>query len=385
MLNNQREIRICLTGGSTGGHFFPLVFVVREFNKIAEERRLNLKFFYVGVKPFNEELLIKEGVKIYSLPSVKLRKYFTFENIVDLLKFPFVFFKAYYILFKLMPDVVFSKGGPSSLTVVLAAKLLFIPIFIHESDSYPGLTNRISGFLAKRIYLAFSEAKKYFKSSKVKVVGQPIDVENLNLSPVFEDYKRFELDPNRKIILILGGSQGSRFINDLIINSLLELLELGQIVHQTGISNYSETYFYARGVILEKNPGRLLDYHIFPFIDQKDLFILMKISDLIISRAGSSTIFEIAAVGKPSILIPIEEKVAGKHQILNALIYNQYGACKLLEEQNAKPYLLISLVKELFQNPNILSEMSKSALKFAKMGASSEIVNDLLSFLRLKI
>lgn len=163
---NKEEIRICLTGGATGGHFFPLIFVAREIKKIAKKDNLNIKFFYLGIKPFKEEILKREGIDIYLLPEVKLRKYFSLKNLIDFFKFPFSFIIAFYYLFRFMPDIIFSKGGPSSLSVVLSGWLLAIPIFIHESDSIPGLTNKISSKFAKKIFLAFSEAQKYFNQKK---------------------------------------------------------------------------------------------------------------------------------------------------------------------------------------------------------------------------
>jgi UDP-N-acetylglucosamine--N-acetylmuramyl-(pentapeptide) pyrophosphoryl-undecaprenol N-acetylglucosamine transferase len=379
---NKEEIRICLTGGATGGHFFPLVFVSQEIKKIAEKENLNLKIFYLGTKPFKEEILKNEGIDIYLLPEIKLRRYFSFKNLIDLLKIPYAFILAFYHLFRLMPNLIFSKGGPTSLIVVFAGWLLRIPIFIHDSDSIPGLTNKISGFFAKRIFLAFESAKKYFKEKKTIVIGQPIDVNLIQEKIIFEDYQRFNLDPHKKIILVLGGSQGSKFLNELIVEALPQLLNLGQVVHQTGEKHYQDVYFYAKGVLLEKNPKKLKDYHPFPFLNHQDLIILMKLSDLVIARAGSGTIFELASLGKPSILIPIEEKVAGFHQIMNARIYNLAGACKVLEEKNAKPHLLVSLVEDILTNEELMNKMKESALKFAKIDASIKIAEEIINFVK---
>jgi UDP-N-acetylglucosamine--N-acetylmuramyl-(pentapeptide) pyrophosphoryl-undecaprenol N-acetylglucosamine transferase len=281
-----------------------------------------------------------------------------------------------------MPNLIFSKGGPSSLVVVFAGWLLRIPIFIHDSDSIPGLTNKISGFFARKIFLAFDSAKKYFKDKKTIVVGQPIDSNLIQEKIIPEDYQRFSLDPHKKIILVLGGSQGSKFLNELIVEALPQLLNLGQVVHQTGEKHYQDVYFYAKGVLLEKNPQKLKDYHPFPFLNHQDLIILMKLSDLIIARAGSGTIFELASLGKPSILIPIEEKVAGFHQVMNARIYDVAGACKVLEEKNAKPHLLVSLVEDILTNEELMNKMKESALKFAKIDASIKIAEEIINFVK---
>jgi UDP-N-acetylglucosamine--N-acetylmuramyl-(pentapeptide) pyrophosphoryl-undecaprenol N-acetylglucosamine transferase len=379
---NKEEIRICLTGGATGGHFFPLVFVSQEIKKIAEKENLNLKIFYLGTKPFKEEILKNEGIDIYLLPEIKLRRYLSFKNLIDLLKIPYAFILAFYHLFRLMPNLIFSKGGPSSLVVVFAGWLLRIPIFIHDSDSIPGLTNKISSFFAKKIFLAFDSAKKYFKEKKTIVIGQPIDINLIQEKIIPEDYQRFSLDPQKKIILVLGGSQGSKFLNDLIVEALPQLLNLGQVVHQTGEKHYQDVYFYAKGVLLEKNPQKLKDYHLFPFLNHQDLIILMKLSDLVIARSGSGTIFELASLGKPSILIPLDEKVVGLHQVMNARIYDLAGACKVLEEKNAKPHLLVSLVEDILNNEELMNKMKESALKFAKIDASIKIAEEIINFVK---
>jgi UDP-N-acetylglucosamine--N-acetylmuramyl-(pentapeptide) pyrophosphoryl-undecaprenol N-acetylglucosamine transferase len=379
---NKEEIRICLTGGATGGHFFPLVFISQEIKKIDSKENLNLKIFYLGTKPFKEEILKNEGIDIYLLPEIKLRRYLSFKNLIDFLKIPYVFILSFYHLFRFMPNLIFSKGGPSSLMVVFAGWLLRIPIFIHDSDSIPGLTNKISGFFAKKIFLAFESAKKYFKDKKTIVVGQPLDINLIQEKIIFEDYQRFNLDPHNKIILVLGGSQGSKFLNELIVEALPQLLNLGQVVHQTGEKHYQDVYFYAKGVLLAKNPQKLKDYHPFSFLNHQDLIILMKLSDLVMARAGSGTIFELASLGKPSILIPLDEKVVGFHQVMNSRIYDVAGACKVFEEKNAKPHLLVSLVEDILTNEELLNKMKESALKFAKIDASVKIAEEIINFVK---
>lgn len=381
-MKKEEPIRICLTGGATGGHFFPLVFIVRELKDLLAKEGKNFEIFYLGSKPFKEELLTNEGVKIYLLPEVKLRRYFSFQNIIDLFKLPYALILALYYLFRLMPNLVFSKGGPSSLIVVLAARFYRLPVFIHDSDSIPGLSNKISGFFAKKVFLAFDSAQKYFKTKKTIVVGQPIDRTILEFKPTMEDYQRFDLDPRRKIITVLGGSQGSKFLNDLIVECLPELVKLAQIVHQTGEKNYEDVYLYAKGLLITKNPDGLKDYHPFPFIPHDDLIYLLNLSDLVIARAGSGTIFELAALGKPSILIPIDEKVVGLHQVMNARVYAHYGACFVIEEGNAKPHLLIDTIRDLINNDSALRRMKEAALSFAKPDASFKIAVEIAKFLQ---
>jgi UDP-N-acetylglucosamine--N-acetylmuramyl-(pentapeptide) pyrophosphoryl-undecaprenol N-acetylglucosamine transferase len=375
----MEEIRICFTGGSTGGHFYPLLFTLRELKKIAQERNLNLKYFYVGVEPLERKTLEEEGVKIYVLPSFKIRRYFSLENFIDIfIKMPLAFLLSFIYIFKIMPDVLFSKGGTSAFPPVFVSWLFRIPILIHESDSIPGWTNMVSSRFATKVALAFEFAKKFFKNKEVLVVGQPID-ERIIYTPISkEDYERFGLNPDEYTILILGGAQGSQFLNDLIVECLPELLKFSQVVHITGKKFFQETYSFALGKIRTSIPLREKSYKAFPFLKNEDLLILMKIADLVISRAGSGTIFEISALGKPSILIPLPEDVVGGHQKENAFIYSKTGAAYFLEEKNAKPHLLLFYIKEILTKEEIKEKMKEAALKFYKPGSAKKLAEELI-------
>jgi len=374
----MEEIRLCLTGGHTGGHFFPLLFVTQKFKKEADKRKWRYRILYVGTSPFDEELFKKEGVEIYKIPTVKLRRYFDIKNIFDIFKFPFSFIKAFITLYVLMPDIVFSKGGPGSLEVVISAWILRIPIMIHESDSIPGRSNIIAGKFATLIGVSFEKAKKYFNPKKTALIGQPIYNDFDNIIPSKEDYERLNINQGEKIILVLGGSQGSQVINENIIFSLKKLLTVGHIIHQIGKNMFQEYYQIANGYILENVPARKKFYHPFAFIDNKDLIKFLKMADLVISRAGAGAIFEIAASGTPAILIPLKEEVGGKHQIENAYEYANAGAAIVIEEKNLFPDLLATIVNKTLKEENTLLEMRNNALLFSKKDATEKIVKELI-------
>jgi UDP-N-acetylglucosamine--N-acetylmuramyl-(pentapeptide) pyrophosphoryl-undecaprenol N-acetylglucosamine transferase len=374
----MEELVVCLTGGATGGHFFPLLSVAKLLKREGERRNLNLRLIYIGAKPFKKDLLEKEGIEVYELPAGKVRRYFDIRNFVDFLKFPLSLLKAFWLVYKFMPNVVFSKGGYGSLEVVLSAWFFRIPILIHESDSIPGRSNVIGGKFATRIAISFAKSKKYFNPKKTALVGQPLDPDFDKIVPDDLDYRRFGLEKGKKTILVIGGSQGSLKINEVIIESLDELLNLGQVVHQLGENLYKEFKEIAEGFILENVPTKKKYYHPIGFIDHQDLIKLMKMSDLIISRAGAGAIFEIAASGKPSILIPIREEVSGRHQIENAYEYADTGSAIVIEEPNFNKGILTSIVKRLFNEPETLETMKKAALEFSKKEATMYIVKELI-------
>ncbi len=379
----MEKIILCLTGGATGGHLYPLVNVSKVFKSIMEEKRWSYEIFYLGAKPFDEDILKINGIDVFTIPSAKIRRYFDFRNILDIFKFPFGFLKAFWILYIKMPNVIFSKGGYGSLEVVLAAWILRIPILIHESDTIPGRSNRIAGLFATRIAISFEKAKKYFNSKKTALVGHPIDPDFDEIKPDEEIYRKFNLEKNMKTILILGGSQGAMKINDVVIFSLDKLLNLGQVVHQIGKNMIKEYEQIARGFILENIPTKKNYYHPVDFIDHLDLIKLLKISDIVISRAGAGAIFEIAAAGVPSILIPIRENVVGRHQIENAYEYAHTGAAVVIEEQNFTPDIFSSVLKRILNDKETLEFMKKSALEFSKKDAAKLIAEELV-FLSVK-
>lgn len=382
LIMDKDELIICLTGGATGGHLFPLIFVTREIRRIMIAKNISVRFIYIGCRPLEANIFLKEGIEVYFIPSFKLRKYFTLSNLLDILKVPLSFLFAFYYLFKFLPNVIFSKGGPGSLAVVIVGWFLRLPVFIHDSDSIPGLSNKVSSLFAKKIFISFSDAADYFFYKKRTIlVGQPVNVEIIMRPVLIDDYEKFKLNPEKKIIFILGGSQGSKFINDLILEILPSLLSLGQVVHQVGFQNFNEVKLRLVSIASikqEKKQINISDYHLFSFISNDDTLRLLKMADLVISRAGAGSIFELAAAGTPSILIPIDEAVAGKHQALNAQKYYLAGACLMLEEKNAKPHVLLTEIVNILSNKELSDRMREKAKSFAKLDAGFKIANELI-------
>ncbi|BCX15296.1 MAG: UDP-N-acetylglucosamine--N-acetylmuramyl-(pentapeptide) pyrophosphoryl-undecaprenol N-acetylglucosamine transferase [Candidatus Parcubacteria bacterium] len=379
---DKDELIICLTGGSTGGHLFPLIFVTREMRKIMAAKNISIRFIYIGCRPVDANIFLKEGIEVYFIPSFKLRRYFSLSNLIDILKMPLSFLLAFYYLFKFLPNVIFSKGGPGSLAVVIMGWFLRLPIFIHDSDTIPGLTNKISSLFAKKIFISFPEAAEHlFHKKRTVLVGHPVNVETIVRPVLTEDYEKFKLNPEKKIIFVLGGSQGSKFLNDLILEILPSLLSLAQVVHQVGSQNFNEVKLQLAGlatITQEKKQININDYHLFSFISNDDTLRLLKMADLVISRAGAGSIFELAATGTPSILIPIEEAVAGKHQLLNAQKYYLAGACIMFEEKNAKPHVLLTEIVNILSNKELADKMREKAKAFAKLDAGFKIATELI-------
>jgi UDP-N-acetylglucosamine--N-acetylmuramyl-(pentapeptide) pyrophosphoryl-undecaprenol N-acetylglucosamine transferase len=370
--------RIVLAGGGTGGHFYPLFAVAVELQILAARGKRELDIYYVGSAP--DDYLAKfeaNNIMIRRTVSSRPRKSFDPASIWEWLKFSFAVIQSLWHLFWIMPDAIFSKGGPGALAVVFAAAFYRIPISIHESDSIPGITNLFSGRFSRLIFLAFGEAGEYFPRKKEKLaVGNPIRRYLISEIPDSAAAKKFlGFDPEMPLIFVLGGSQGATRINSAIASGLKDFLEFSQVLHQVGRNNYSVFEKEARET-LSFVPEWNREKYVFVDYFNDEIKEALAASDLIVSRAGSA-IFEIAAFGKPSILIPLPES-AGGHQQKNAEIYAATGAGEILTDADIAEGKLVSRCREILTNEELRREMSEKARDFAKPAAASIIAQKIL-------
>jgi UDP-N-acetylglucosamine--N-acetylmuramyl-(pentapeptide) pyrophosphoryl-undecaprenol N-acetylglucosamine transferase len=364
-------MRILFTGGGTGGHLFPIIAVARELKKIKDmPDKKTLEMLFVGPETLGGETLAKEDIAVVNILAGKLRRYFSGHNFLDIFRVIVGFFQSLIILFSFMPNVVFSKGGFGSVPAVLVAWLYGIPVLVHESDSVPGLSVKITSLFAKRIAISFPRAATFFPPRKTALLGNPVR------SDLFGGSKEqakvlFGLSGDKPLILILGGSQGAKSINDVVFLALKGLLEKYEIIHQCGQDNLEDL----KTLIGNNMPA---GYHLFPFLDEPQMKQALAAADLIVSRAGSGSIFEIADSAKPSILVPLPDS-AGDHQKTNAFDYATTGATLVLQQENLTPNFLLDRVGAMLGNPDLLGKMSAAAKTFAKPEADKVIAEELLS------
>ena len=372
-------MKIAFTGGGTGGHFYPIIAVVEEINEIVQKRNLiKPELFYISNSAYEEKLLFQNEVQYKHVFAGKMRRYFSLKNGLDFFKTLVGLPTALNILFRVYPDVVFSKGGYVSVPVVFAARILRIPVFVHDSDAIPGRANVWAGKFAKRIAVSYPEAIEYFKhKDKVAYIGNPIR-KNIKIADTLNSHDYFKLSPTIPTILVLGGSQGAVHINNTMHSALSGLLNTYQVIHQTGKKNF-EAYKELVGVELHghEHSGR---YRAFPFLNELELRNAAGCADLIISRAGSGSIFEIASWGKPSILVPIPEGVS-RDQRRNAYAYARLGATEVIEQENFTPHVLNSEVDGILSDPTIIEKMKAGARKIARPDAAHVLAEELIKMM----
>jgi len=370
-------MKLLFTGGGTGGHIFPIIAIAREIRRIYS--KTNLEFYYLGPK---DELsliyLSQEGFKIKTIVSGKVRRYFSLENILDIgFKIPFGFIQSFFILLFLKPDLIFSKGGSGSISVTYSARFLKIPLFVHESDVVPGLSNQVASKWAKKIFTSFPKTE-YFNPESVTLVGNPIRKEILE-GDRDKAVQIFNLTLTKPVFLIMGGSQGAEAINDFVLRILNDMLLDFEIIHVTGKENLKQVTAEAQ-VVINKDLDKY--YHPVGFLDEDKMKHAYKIADFILSRAGSGSIFEIAASGRPSILVPLPG-AAADHQAKNAYVYGQNGAAIVLEQDNLAVSFFLEKIKLVFLSQEKIDEMKQAALTFAKPLAARAIAREILEFLML--
>jgi UDP-N-acetylglucosamine--N-acetylmuramyl-(pentapeptide) pyrophosphoryl-undecaprenol N-acetylglucosamine transferase len=368
-------MKIVFTGGGTGGHFYPIIAVAESVRSIADKEKIvDLDLYYYSDAPYDKAALFENGIEFREVTAGKLRIYFSFQNFIDMFKTGIGIIQAIFSLFVLYPDVVFSKGGYGSFPVVCAARILGIPVVLHESDTVPGRVNRWTGKFARRVALSYDEAGQYFPEKNVALTGQPIrkSILDRRTDGAFEYLK---LDPSMPTILVLGGSLGAEAINNAILDALPQLLTKYQVIHQTGIANFEEVHARSKFLIGD-DPVLASRYRPFAFLTPLALKMSAGAATLIISRAGSA-IFEIASWGVPSILIPIETSY-GDHQKKNAFNYARHGAAIVIGEGNLSPNIIVSETNRLLGDKALLTRMSEAAKHFATPDAADKIARALL-------
>lgn len=371
-------MRILLTGGGSGGHFYPIIAISQELNNLVKENRLlKPEIYFMSVDPYDETLLYENGITFVKISAGKIRRQKSVENILsnffDMFSTFFGVLSALWKVFSIYPDVVFGKGGYASFPALFAARLLLIPVVIHESDSEPGKVNSWAGKFARKIAVSYPDAVQYFEKGKVAYTGNPVrkDVQE----PAAGGDEFFGFDPNIKTVFVIGGSQGAKFINEVLMDALPELLEKYQVVHQTGKNNFSVVK-ETSAVVLQNSPHKER-YKPFPYLNVINLRMAAGVADIVISRAGS-TIFEIALWGKPSIIIPIPEPTS-HDQRRNAYAYARSGSASVIEEKNLTQGVLLSEIERILSNPTTTEQMKSSAKAFARADSASLIAKEILA------
>ena len=326
--------RVLMAGGGTGGHIYPLVAISEELAKISPDIQ----------------------TKFISVLSPKWRRYFSILNFLDLFKIPVGLAQAFFKVWAYMPDVIVTTGGYAAFLPLLAGRIFLIPIIICDLDSVKGAVNHFFGKRAERIFVAYESTAQSYKAEKTEIVGYPIRSEVLQNFDKAEAVKSFGFDGSKPVVFITTANQGAKIINDVISLGLFELTQIYHVIHQMGPKQFIE--------VSEK------DYKTFAVMSAKEMALAYSACDVVVSRAGT-VLFEIAAVGKPGIVIPLAGS-AEDHQESNAREFAKYGGI-VIEEQNLSQHVLLQEIKDALEKKD---EISAKIKQFAKPSAAVRVAQE---------
>jgi UDP-N-acetylglucosamine--N-acetylmuramyl-(pentapeptide) pyrophosphoryl-undecaprenol N-acetylglucosamine transferase len=333
---DKEKDRIVLTGGHAATTALATV----------EEliRRGSWDIYWIGAKTAIEgknvptlesEIFPKIGIRSYKIISGKIQRKLTFWTLPSLVKIPFGFVHAVFLLLKIRPKIILSFGGFASFPVVVIGFCLRIPIVIHEQTSAAGRANKLSGRFAKRIALARESSKKYFPSNKSRIVGNPLLTQIAEIEPKDEIGKP-------PTVFVTGGSRGSQTINTFVLNALEKLLKNYMVIHQSGYLDYKKIK-----KLRDSLPNYLKErYEIYSVLDPMDIDGVYRRADIVVARAGANTVSEIIATKRPSVLIPIPW-VYENEQVLNAKFAEKFGLATILDQENLSGDVLYDAIKEV--------------------------------------
>jgi UDP-N-acetylglucosamine--N-acetylmuramyl-(pentapeptide) pyrophosphoryl-undecaprenol N-acetylglucosamine transferase len=369
----DRELRIIITGGGTGGHLFPGIAIARELKKSCE--KVNI-LFIVGRSKMEREIITKAGFEIRSIYVEGILGKGFLQLIRACYKLLVSSVQSFFIIRKFQPHLTVGVGGYTSGPVCLMGCFLRIPTAIHEQNSIPGITNRILAPLVKKVFISFEESKRYFKKGNFFLTGNPIRDELLNPEKSLEwGSKSNDYTINQRfVILVMGGSQGARTINKAVLFALKELKSTGFhpfVIHQTGSHDLKAVVaeYHALGI----------DGEVMAFI--QDMASAYARANLVICRAGATTIAELAALGKPSILIPYPY-ATHQHQDVNAQILVSSGGADIILQRDLQGKTLATKIRMYMENSDALQQMSSFVLKAGRPQANKIIVEQLMELIR---
>lgn len=359
-----------IAGGGTGGHLFPGLAVAEEFRS----RDDSTEVIFVGTEYGIEAKVVpREGYPIKFLKAEGLVGRSAFKKIRAIMKTLFSFIEAYRIIKAIRPDIVVGVGGYASLATVFTAFFMSIPTMILEQNSVPGLANKILGKFVNTVCITYQESISFFPKAKTFFTGNPVRKEVLK-GDIDSAYKLFSLERDLFTVFVFGGSSGARSINRAIIDALNHMYDLRdkiQFLHQTGTKDYEDV----KGAYRKAGFKGIIT----PFVYQ--MGEAYAVADIVVSRAGATTLAELTALGKPAILIPYPY-AAGRHQELNARKLVEMGAARMIFDSELKGEIIARNIKELYMDKTLRMDMQKNSRAVGRPDARSKVVDIAMSLIK---
>ncbi len=375
-------MRIVLTGGGSGGHLVPFEPIIDKIRELHGELKKDLpktidrnevELYYFGVLDEQAKEFFKRlDIKAIDIPSGKVRRYASALTFIDLFfRLPIGIVKSLVLLWRIMPDVVISRGGYGSIPVTIVSAFYRVPILLHESDAVASLTVRIMSGLASIVTVGFAETRHtmQFFSTKTIVTGTPVRSE-LNVINKEEARRMFDLSLEDKVLLVTGGSQGSQELNEILLEVLPSLLKDMVVIHITGSEQIKEITKKTNDMFARS--GLRVRYKVFGYLSDKMPQALVS-ADLVVSRGGATALAELARLRKPAIIVPLDS-AAQDHQRRNAAVYEKASAIRVIDPINLGRAIFEQNIRNLMNNPQVREVLSANISRLDYKNASNDIV-----------
>ena len=368
-------MKILVSGGGTGGHIYPALAVASLL-----EKQYQAEVLYLGSDDgLENELAPAAGFPLAVIKAGKLQRYVSWSTVTGVARVPVGITQAVGIIRKFRPDVVFTSGGYVAVPAGLAARLNGVPLLMHQQDVPPNLSNRLIAPLATRITVAFADSLPYFPARKTLQLGNPVRQEILDMRQVSPQQARrqLELDAELPLLLVTGGSQGARHLNQVVCRTLPDLLPYCQVLHISGKLLLQETRELSEQAMSELDAGMRQRYRLVPYLNE-EMPVALQAAELVLCRSGAATLSELAVLSKPSILVPLPPAIGSSPQEANAGMFGRSGAAQVIKDTDLKLELLVDRVKSIFTSNTLLQSMAEAVGTFARPDATQDIVAEVM-------
>jgi len=368
-------MRVLVSGGGTGGHIYPALAIATQLRTQHQAEIL----FLGSDDGLENEIVPAAGFRLATVKAGKLRRYLSFKTITGVLRVPLGMIQAFRIVRKFRPDAAFTSGGYVAVPAALATRLNGVPLLLHQQDVPPNLSNRLAAPLATRISVAFADSLPYFPARKTLVLGNPIRQSMLDVRATTPQQARTSLgfDAATPLLLVTGGSQGARHLNQVVCHALPQHLAHCQVLQISGKDLYNETRSLANSVLADQDEALQQRYRLVPYLNE-EMPLAMQAADLVLCRSGASTLTELAILGKPSILVPLPPAIGSSPQEANAAMFGRKQAALVILNDDLKPEILVERVKSILTSSTLLEAMSQAVSEFAKPEATQDITKEII-------
>lgn len=364
-------MRILISGGGTGGHIYPALAVARELRE-----RYHAELLYLGdVNGLETSIVPGAGLPFAGITAGKLRRYLSLQTFTDLGRIPVGMRQAFEVVAHFRPHAVFTSGGYVSVPAGFAARRYGVPLVMHQQDVSPNLANRLLTPIATRISVSFPESLRHFPKRRTALAGNPVRDEVVRVAgkPSASFKSEFGFDPSSPVLLVTGGSQGARHINQAVAEALPQILPHCQVLHISGEYTYEETRRSAEPYFLER-PEMRGRYVLRAYLSTR-MPEALAASDIVLCRSGAATLAELAILGRPSILVPLPPGFTGSPQAVNAAMFRQAGAAEVLLDRDLTVNSLIGMLFSLLENAPRRGLMASAARSLGQPHAAAALAD----------